>query len=95
MGVVAEAIRGKLVAALEPTRLEVVDQSSLHAGHAGSREGGESHFLVTVESGVFVGESAIARQRRVHRLLAEELRGPVHALALTLRAPGEAGVRRP
>jgi BolA protein len=89
MGAVAQAIEHKLAAALAPTRLEVVDQSALHAGHAGAREGGESHFHVTVESAAFAGESAVSRQRRVYRILAEELKGPVHALGLTLRAPGE------
>jgi BolA family transcriptional regulator, general stress-responsive regulator len=90
MGPVANAIRDKLTAALSPTLLQIDDESARHAGHAGSREGGESHFHVTVESGVFAGESAVSRQRRVHRLLADELKGPVHALSLTLRAPGEA-----
>jgi BolA protein len=95
MGAVAKAIREKLIAALDPTHLEVMDQSALHAGHSGAREGGESHFAVTVESEAFAGASALDRQRRVYRVLAEELSGPVHALALTLRAPGEGPVRQP
>jgi BolA protein len=95
MSVVARAIREKLTVALAPTLLEVVDQSAKHAGHAGARSGGESHFDVTVESAAFAGQSALDRQRRVYRVLAEELDGPVHALALTLRAPGERPVSRP
>jgi BolA protein len=90
MTLVAQAMRQKLSAALAPTQLEIVDQSTLHAGHAGAREAGESHFDVTIVSAAFAGASAVERQRRVHRLLAEELAGPVHALSLTLRAPGEA-----
>jgi BolA protein len=90
MGAVAEAIRAKLESALSPTRLEVVDQSHLHAGHAGAREGGESHFHVTVIAQAFAGEGRIARQRRVYAILAAELAGPVHALGLTLSAPEEA-----
>jgi len=89
MTLVAQAIRQKLSAALAPTRLEIVDRSALHSGHAGARESGESHFEVTVESAAFHGASALERQRRVYRLLADELQGPVHALSLTLRAPGE------
>jgi len=90
MGPVARLVHDKLTAGLAPTLLEIEDESARHSGHAGSRPGGESHFHVTVESAAFTGESAVARQRRVHRLLAEELEGPIHALSLTLRAPGEA-----
>jgi BolA family transcriptional regulator, general stress-responsive regulator len=93
MGPVSRAIRDKLTAALAPTVLEIDDQSAKHAGHAGAREGGESHFHVTVESAAFAGQSAVMRQRRVHRALEDELKGPVHALSLTLRAPGETSGR--
>jgi BolA protein len=91
MGSVARLIHEKLTEGLAPTLLEIEDESARHAGHAGSRPEGESHFHVTVESAAFTGESAVARQRRVHRLLAEELKGQIHALSLTLRAPGEGG----
>jgi len=89
MGPVASAIRQKLTTALDPTVLEIDDQSAKHAGHAGAREGGESHFHLIIESAAFAGESALSRQRRVYRVLAEELKGQIHALSLTLRAPGE------
>jgi BolA protein len=92
MGAVAEAIRAKLLGALSPSRLDVVDQSHLHAGHAGARQGGESHFHVTVVAEAFAGEGAVARQRRVYKILSEELAGPVHALGLSLSAPGEGRV---
>lgn len=87
MGEVSEAIRRKLESGLSPSHLEIEDESHRHAGHAGARPGGESHFRVTVESASFEGLRPVERQRLVHRLLAEELSGPVHALSLTLRAP--------
>ncbi len=89
MGPVAAALQRKLTEALAPTRLEIVDDSHRHAGHAGSREGGESHFNVTIEAPAFEGQSRVARQRMVYAALAEELAGPVHALAVTALAPGE------
>ena len=89
MGPVAAVLQRKLTEALAPTRLEIVDDSHRHAGHAGSREGGESHFNVTIEAPAFEGLGRVARQRMVYAALAEELAGPVHALALTALAPGE------
>lgn len=89
MGAVAQRLRDKLDAGLSPDILEVVDESHRHAGHAGSREGGESHFEITVRSTAFAGLNRVARQRLVYRLLAEELAGPVHALSLKTSAPGD------
>jgi BolA protein len=86
---VARTIRDKLSQALAPSHLEVVDDSARHAGHAGARDGGESHFNVLVVSDRFAGLSRVARQRLVYDLLREELAGPVHALSLVARAPGE------
>ena len=91
MGAVAETIRHKLGAAFSPIRLDVVDDSDRHKGHAGAREGGESHFTVTLESAAFAGVGRVQRQRMVHAALAEELAGPIHALSLKTFAPGEAG----
>lgn len=88
---VAQTLREKLTRALAPERLEIVDESHLHAGHAGAREGGESHFRIDVVSAVFAGRARIARHRLVHDILAEEIAGPVHALSLTARTPDEAG----
>jgi BolA protein len=87
MGKVAEAMRAKLTAALEPTHLEIEDDSHRHAGHSGARPGGESHFNVAIESAAFAGLRPVERQRLVHRVLAEELAGPVHALSLKLGTP--------
>ncbi|MFN0023185.1 MAG: BolA family protein [Parvularculaceae bacterium] len=86
---VAETIRAKLAAALSPTRLVIKDESHLHAGHAGARAGGESHFRVTVVSPLFVGQPPVARQRAVNAALKEELAGPVHALAMKTLTPQE------
>jgi len=89
MGGTAEAIRSKLTEALSPSRLEIVDDSDRHAGHAGAHPGGESHFTVTLESARFAGLGRVQRQRLVHGVLAEELAGQVHALSLKALAPGE------
>ena len=85
----ARAIRQKLENAFAPERLVVVDESHLHAGHSGAREGGESHFRVEIVSSAFVGMNRLDRQRRINGVLAEELAGPVHALSLTARTSGE------
>lgn len=88
---VAATIRQKLVDRLAPTRLEIVDESHRHAGHAGARPEGETHFAVTVVSAAFVGLSRVARQRLVYQILADELATRVHALGLATFAPGEPG----
>lgn len=80
-----EKIRERLEAALAPRHLDVVDDSNSHIGHAGYQEGGESHFLVTIESDAFAGKSRIARHRMVHAAIGQELMSEIHALALTLR----------
>src|SRR5690606_37880833 len=89
MGAVTDTIRRKLEAAFAPARLEIVDDSERHRGHAGHREGGESHFTIVVEAEAFAGQSRVARQRMVHAALADELAGPVHALSVKALAPGE------
>ncbi|HYE47896.1 MAG TPA: BolA family protein [Caulobacter sp.] len=88
-GPISKAIHKKLTSAFAPVRLEVVDDSERHRGHAGHREGGESHFNVAIESAAFAGVSRVARQRQVYAALAEELAGPVHALSVKATAPGE------
>jgi BolA protein len=88
---VADTIREKLTAQLTPTRLEVIDDSHRHAGHIGSRPGGETHFTINVVSPAFAGLGRVARQRMVYQILADELAGQVHALSLQTRAPAEDG----
>jgi BolA family transcriptional regulator, general stress-responsive regulator len=86
---IAHQIREKLTAALNPTRLEVVDESHRHAGHAGARPGGETHFRVEVVAAAFEGKSRLERQRLVYAVLKDEMSQQIHALSLVTRAPGE------
>ncbi len=80
----AGAMRAKLEAAFDPEYLEVVDESDKHRGHAGWREGGNTHFRVIMRTARFDGMSRIERSRAVHAALRDELAGGVHALALEL-----------
>jgi BolA protein len=89
MGSVRDRIESRLREKLAPLALQVSDDSHLHAGHAGARPGGESHFTVEIVSPRFAGLSRVARHRLVNDALAGELAGPVHALAIKARAPGE------
>jgi BolA protein len=87
---VAQAIERKLNEALDPERLEIVDESHLHAGHAGARPGGESHFRVTIVAPAFRGKGRVQRQRLVYQALADEMKSDIHALALVTQTPEEA-----
>jgi BolA protein len=87
MGLVADRMQEKLNAAFSPTKLKIVDDSDKHKGHAGAREGGQSHFTVVIESQAFAGVSRVERQRMVHKVLADDLAGPVHALSVQATAP--------
>jgi BolA protein len=89
MGAVASAIDNKLRTRFAPTRLHIEDESSRHRGHAGHREGGESHFRVEIVSAEFEGKSRVARQRLVYEALRDEFAAGLHALALTTLTPGE------
>jgi BolA family transcriptional regulator, general stress-responsive regulator len=87
----AEArMRQALMVTLEPTRLDIINESEMHAGHRGSPGTGESHFRILVVSPKFAGKSRVDRHRIVNGLLASELKAGVHALALATFAPGEA-----
>ena len=85
----APEIRQRLQA-LQPTELEVVDESERHRGHAGYREGGNTHWHVTIVSPRFAGASVVARHRMVYQALGNLMNNPIHALAITARAPEEA-----
>ena len=90
MTVVADRIRRKLEAALQPQRLAIYNDSHLHAGHHhGAQQGEETHFRLEIAAASFAGQNRVIRQRRVYTILAEELAGPVHALQLQLRTPEE------
>ena len=86
---VVDKIKHKIAEGLAPARLEIVDQSHLHAGHVGARPEGETHFRVEIVSAAYEGKSRLARQRLVYALLAEELAGQVHALELKTLTPTE------
>ena len=86
---VKQTITAKLAEALQPRSLTVADESALHVGHAGSREGGETHFRVTIVADAFNGKTRIERHRLVNALLAAELRGGIHALAIDARGSAE------
>ncbi len=88
-GPVAAEITNRLASALNPTHLEVIDDSEKHRGHAGHDGRGESHFTVVVESPLFAGMSRVERQRAVNSVLADLLAERVHALAIKATAPGE------
>ena len=84
-----QMLREKLMVELEPIRLDIVNESYMHAGHRSSPNTGESHFRVLVISPKFVGKSRVERHRMVNAATAELLRGGVHALAIRALAPGE------
>ena len=82
-------MREKLIVALEPARLDIINESELHAGHRSSPGTGESHFKVLIVSKAFTGKSRVERHRMVNAVLSEEVGKRVHALALNAYAPGE------
>lgn len=95
-GPIASIMREKLTSALQPTVLELEDDSWRHAGHhheggMDAKAGGESHFNLTLVSEAFSGMGRVQRQRAVNAILAEELAGPVHALSIKAQTPDEAG----
>ena len=85
---VSTTIEHKLTARLSPSHLEVIDDSALHAGHAGARSGG-GHYRVTVVSAAFEGLARLERHRLVYAILSEEMQGSIHALALGTYTPAE------
>ena len=87
---VAAEIRRRL-GVLQPQRVELVDESARHAGHAGARPGGNTHWRLLITSPAFTGKATLARHRMVYDALGELMDNPIHALAITARAPGEPG----
>lgn len=82
-----QAIREAL-AALDPLRIELTDDSARHAGHAGARSGG-GHFQLTIVSSRFAGLGRVQRHRLVYQTLGSLMTGTIHALAVTARTPDE------
>jgi BolA protein len=87
-----DVITQKLTKAFAPESLSVIDESSHHAGHAGHRPGGETHFRLYIVAEAFRGKSRLDRHRMINQTLADELAAGVHALAIHAAAPGEGGV---
>ena len=87
LGPLGTHIKDKLSRVFQPQALDVVDESHLHAGHAGSHPEGESHFRVKIVSDAFIGKSRVDSHRMVNAALAEELKSRVHALAIQASAP--------
>ncbi len=85
---VAAEIRSRL-AALEPVSVELVDESDRHAGHAGARPEGNTHWRLSIVSPRFAGQPSVARHRMVYEALGELMRHPIHALNITARTPEE------
>jgi BolA family transcriptional regulator, general stress-responsive regulator len=87
LGPIGKTIVSKLTAALAPTALSVIDESHQHAGHSGSHALGESHFRVRITAATFRGQTRVQQHRTVNAILADELKGRVHALAIEAQAP--------
>ena len=81
----AEEIRSRLDAAFAPTELEVIDESESHRGHAGYREGGESHWRVVIAAPALEGRPRLERHRAVHAAIGPDIIGRIHALEITMR----------
>lgn len=77
-------IKDRLKAAFSPSALDVVDDSESHRGHAGYKDGGESHFNVRIRAAAFQGQSRVARHRAVHAAIGPDLIRRIHALALDI-----------
>lgn len=85
---VRDTIFAKLSAKFAPDHLEVIDESAKHRGHAGWREGGETHFRVRIATRQFAGKPRLAQHRAVMETLDDELKGGVHALAVEVLPAG-------
>lgn len=85
----ADRIRTELTKRFSPLSLEIVDESHLHAGHAGARPEGETHFRVTITAETFDGVGRVDRQRMINTALAEEFDSGLHALSIRALAPGD------
>lgn len=88
-GPLADLIADRLTRSLNPSYLDVSNDSAQHRGHLGDDGTGESHFTVTIESADFIGLNRVARQRLVNNALADLLTSRIHALAIKARAPDE------
>jgi BolA protein len=90
-GPVATEMLERLESALQPTHIELIDDSELHRGHGGYNPAGESHFTLRIESNAFAGKGRVERQRLVYAALGDLMQERVHALSIKAVAPGEGG----
>ena len=90
---IADIIETKLTEALAPCQLELVDESALHAGHAGARPEGESHFRLLVVSDRFENRGRLERQRMVYQILGDLMTTDIHALSIKALTPEEMATR--
>jgi len=88
-GPVASEMLERLHSALNPSRIELTDDSEQHRGHGGYNPAGESHFTLRIESAAFAGKTRVERQRMIYAALGELMRERVHALSIRAIAPGE------
>ena len=79
------------LAALAPLKLDLEDESSKHAGHAGAAPGGNTHWKLTIVSAAFTGTPTVSRHRMIYQALGELMQNPIHALSISAKAPGEPG----
>jgi BolA protein len=84
-----ESVIRERLSALEPVAMQLVDESAAHAGHAGARPGGETHWRLSIVSQRFSGQPTVARHRMIYQALGELMQHPIHALAITARSPEE------
>lgn len=82
LGPVGKIMESKLKATLSPSRLELIDESNQHHGHAGANPAGESHFRLRISAGQLAGKGRVAQHRMINEILAAELKSRVHALAI-------------
>lgn len=76
------------LAVLNPTILEIIDESRKHAGHAGARDGG-GHYVLHIVSAQFVGNNTVARHRMIYSALGELMKREIHALTIQAHTPDE------
>ncbi|MSQ54284.1 MAG: BolA family transcriptional regulator [Betaproteobacteria bacterium] len=79
------------LAALAPVQLDLVDESSRHQGHAGWKEGGNTHWKLAIVSAAFAGRNTVARHRMIYQALGDLMENPIHALSISARSPDENG----
>jgi len=84
-----ERLEKKLTGSLSPIYIAISDDSAAHAGHAGARAGGETHFTVTIVADAFSGKNRVARHRMVYGSINEEFEGRLHALVINTFTPEE------